>query len=164
MSQVTHKSGWKRWRIAGIGAAIIGALSIAACHHGGPGWHHGPGAMHSEMSPEQASKKIDKMVNWVLDDVDATSEQKQKVSAIAKTALTDLMPLRDQHRAAREKAIGLLTESSIDRTALESLRAQELQLAETASKRMTQAVADIAEAITPEQRQKLAQQWRKRWG
>lgn len=158
------KPRWKNWKVVGIGAAILGALTLGACHSGGHGWHHRNSAMHGEMSPEEAGKRVDKMVNWVLDDVDATTEQKQKVSGIAKSAINDLMPLRQQHRAARDKAIDLLTQASVDRATLEQLRSAELQLAETASRRVTQAIADIAEVITPEQRRKLADQMRKRWG
>jgi protein CpxP len=158
------RKGWRGWKFAGIGAAILGALALSACHHGGPGWHHGPGAMSGQMTPEEASKRIDKAVNWVLDDVDATADQKQKVSGIAKGALADLIPLRDQHHAARVKALELLSQTTIDRAAMEQLRAQELQLADTASKRVTQALADIADAITPEQRQKLVEQFKKRMG
>lgn len=155
---------WFTWKRAGIGAALVGMLGLAACHHGGPGWHHGHHGGHAQMTPEEAGKRIDKAVNWVLDDVDATAEQKTKVSAIAKDALRELMPLRDQHRAARNQAVDLLTRDSIDRQALEVLRADEMRLAEQASRRVTQALADIAEAVTPEQRRKLAEQFRRRFG
>ncbi len=40
---------------------------------------------------------------------------------------------------------------------LEALRANQLQLAEQASKRFTQALADIADVLTPEQRKQLAE-------
>lgn len=157
---------WRGWKLAGLGAAIAGVLSLAACHPGGPGWHHGHrghhGA-HAQMSPEQAAKRIDKAVNWVLDDVDATAEQKSRVAGLAKEAAGELMPLRAQHHAARGQAIGLLTADSIDRAALEQVRADELRLAEQASRRVTQALADIAEVLTPAQRRQLAEQFRKRW-
>lgn len=159
----TRRRRWRGWKIAGIGAAIAGVLSMAACHHGGPGWHHGPGA-HGQMTPEEASKRIDKAVNWVLDDVDATAEQKSRVAAIAKDAMRELMPLRDQHRGARDKAIALLSGERIDRGALEQVRADEMRLAEQLSRRVTQALADIAEVMTPVQRRQLAEQLRKRWG
>jgi len=159
----TATTGWRRWKIVGLGAALVGALSLAACHHGGIGGHHHRHGAHGQMSPEQAAKRVDKMVNWVLDDVDATDEQKSKVSALAKGALQDLQPLRIQHHAARNKAIELLTQDQIDRQAMEQLRAQEIDLAEQASKRLTAALADIAEVMTPEQRRKLAEQYKKRW-
>ncbi len=153
----------RRWKLAGIGAALAGALTLGACHHGGWHGHHHPG-MHGQMDPQEAARRIDKTVNWVLDDVKASPEQKQRVAEIAKAAMNDLMPLREQHRAARARAVELLAQPVIDRAAAEQLRAQELQLAETLSKRVTQALLDAAEVLTPEQRGQLAQQWKKRMG
>ena len=58
--------------------------------------------------------------------------------------------------SARSQAITLLTASTIDRTAIERLRAEQLGLAETASKRIALALADTAEVLNPEQRKKIA--------
>ena len=52
----------------------------------------------------------------------------------------------------------------IDRGALEGLRSDQLQAADTASRRLTQALADVAEVLTPYQRQKLAEHVRHRRG
>jgi Spy/CpxP family protein refolding chaperone len=49
----------------------------------------------------------------------------------------------------------LLTQPTIDRAAIEALRVEHLALAEAASKRFTQALADVAEVLTPEQRRKI---------
>ena len=48
-----------------------------------------------------------------------------------------------------------LEQPTIDRAALEQIRATELQRAETASSRVVQAIADAAEVLTPEQRIEL---------
>jgi Spy/CpxP family protein refolding chaperone len=48
-----------------------------------------------------------------------------------------------------------LTQPSIDRAALEALRAEQLALADAASKRFIQALGDAAEVLTPEQRRNL---------
>ncbi len=48
-------------------------------------------------------------------------------------------------------------EPSVDRAALEALRADQLQMAEQASRRFTQALADAADVLTPEQRKQLAE-------
>ena len=126
---------------------------------GGPGWgHHGRGPM----TPEQMSQRIDRGVDRMLGDVGATDEQKRKVADIAKAAATELAPLRDKHRAARRQAMELMAAPTIDRPALERLRAEQLQMADAASRRITQAMADAAEVLTPEQRAKLKERMDRR--
>ena len=73
-----------------------------------------------------------------------------------KSAFTDLAPLRDQLRTARVDAIKLMKADTVDRAAIERLRADQLLVAETTSKRLTQAIADAADVLTPQQRQKVA--------
>ena len=64
--------------------------------------------------------------------------------------------------AARTKAVELLSAATIDRAAMEQVRAAELKLAETASRRITQAMADAAETLQPAQRAKLAEKMKQR--
>jgi Spy/CpxP family protein refolding chaperone len=73
-----------------------------------------------------------------------------------KGAATDLLPIRTQMRDARKQAVALLSAEHVDRAALEALRAQQLQLAEQGSKRITQALADIADVLTVDQKKQLA--------
>ena len=51
--------------------------------------------------------------------------------------------------------IELLGQETIDRGALESLRVQELELAEQASRTLVAGIADVAESLTPAQRAEL---------
>jgi Spy/CpxP family protein refolding chaperone len=51
----------------------------------------------------------------------------------------------------------LFSASSIDRTAIEKLRAEHIGLAETATKRIAQAIGDAAEVLTAEQRRTLVE-------
>ena len=151
-----------RWKWLGVGAAVAGALALGGCGH--RGWHHGDRDGMGMSSPEEAGRRIDKAVTWVLGDVNATDAQKQQVGAIAKAAARDLLPLREQHRAARQRALELMAQPVVDRNAIEALRAEELKLADTASRRVTQALADAMDALTPEQRAQLAERAKKRWG
>src|SRR5207247_1603810 len=64
----------------------------------------------------------------------------------------------------RRQAVELLSQQHVDRAALESLRADQLKLAENASQRLTQALADVADVLTPEQRQQLAERINRRHG
>jgi protein CpxP len=158
-----HRGG--RWVKAGVGLAILGALAAAgisyASNEGGCHGRFGMG-MHGHMDAAAMSKHIDGFVNRVL--ADGTAEQKSKVGTILKAAATDLEPLHTQLHAGREQAIKLLSQPSIDRDAVEKLRVSQLQLADQASKRITQAVEDAADVLTPEQRIKLAEHLKKRMG
>ena len=48
-----------------------------------------------------------------------------------------------------------LSKPTIDRVALEQLRTEGIELADTASTRLVEALADAAEVLTPEQRAEL---------
>ena len=167
----SRRKNLRRWTLAGIAATVAGAFAFTGLSqaHGeadyGPGMgHHGMRGMHDKMDPDSMAKFIDWRVSAMLSKVDATPEQKTKVADIVKTAAKELAPLRDQHHAARDKVTELLTAPKIDRAALEKLRADELQLAETLSRRATTALADAADVLTPEQRSKLAARWKERRG
>jgi Spy/CpxP family protein refolding chaperone len=56
----------------------------------------------------------------------------------------------------------LLSAPTIDRAAIERLRAEQMQATDAVSKRMSQAFADAAEVLTPEQRKKVAERMQKR--
>lgn len=136
--------------LAGGAAAAAGWSAFARGRHG----HEAMG------SPE----RIEKMVKHLAVEVDATPEQQEKLTAIARQAAKDLEPLRGQHLEARKQAMELLSRDTIDRAALEKLRAEKLAQADAASRRATQAIADAAEVLTPEQRRKLAEHVARRGG
>jgi Spy/CpxP family protein refolding chaperone len=95
------------------------------------------------------------MIRHLAVEVDATREQEEKLRALARSAVKDLLPMREQARAARERARSLLTQPTLDRAAIEAFRTEQMALMDAASRRIAQALADAAEVLTPEQRQKL---------
>jgi Spy/CpxP family protein refolding chaperone len=121
----------------------------------GAGWQRG-GFFGAALSPAQIDDRIDRITKHMAIELDATSDQQAKLAGIAKAAVGDLRPLREQAQAARARALTLLTAPSIDRSAIDQLRAEQIALAETASKRIAQALADASDVLTPEQRRRVA--------
>ena len=128
-------------------------------------WHQGGmmgggmmsgGFMSGPLTPAQIDDRIDRMTKHMAIELDATAEQQAKIAGIAKAAVADLLPLREKAQAAHGQAVALLTAPTIDRSAIEQLRAQQISLAETASKRIAQAAADASDVLNPEQRRKVA--------
>jgi periplasmic protein CpxP/Spy len=138
-----------------------GFMGGGGWHHGLMGWHHG-GFMGGRLNPAQIDQRIDRMSKHMAIELDATPNQQAKVAGVAKSAVHDLLPLREKAQAARGRAVALLTAPTVDREAIEQLRADQLGLAETASKRIAQALADVSDALTPDQRKKIGD-WIERW-
>jgi protein CpxP len=119
------------------------------------GWHHF-GFMHGPMSQAQINDRIDRMTKHLAIELDATADQQAKLAGAAKAAVNDLLPLREKAQALRAQGVALLTAPTIDRTAIEQVRADQIALAETASKRIAQALEDASDALSAEQRRKIA--------
>jgi periplasmic protein CpxP/Spy len=132
--------------------------------HGG--WH-GRGFMMGQMDPAQIEDRADRLVRHLAIEVDATNEQQERLRAVVKSTVRDLIPMREKAHAARQRGRELLLGSTIDRAAIEAFRAEQLALADTASKRVVQALADAASILTAEQRRKIEDRLRPQpgfWG
>ncbi len=129
------------------------ASDYSGWHRGGwRGGHHG---RFSEMSDAEVEAKIERMVKHVAIEIDATAEQQEKITTLVTTVAKDLKPVHEQMRAAGKEIHDLLMADSIDRAALEKVRADRLAEAERISKSLVNAVADVAEVLTAEQRNVL---------
>jgi protein CpxP len=161
------KAGWGKWivipgvaiaAVAGIG--VVGAVSQdlgrdgirmerigwGGGHHGMRGGHHGFGS--------------------ILGELDLTDEQEDKIWAIMDGVRIEARPLMRDFRDSREELAKLLGAATIDRTAVETLRAQRVAQVDEASKKLATAIIAAAEVLTPEQRAKLAAEMEKqgpRW-
>jgi periplasmic protein CpxP/Spy len=157
---------WPALAAVAIVAAFTGAAATGAVGQWTPGWGHhgwGPGFMRGPMTPAEIEDRVDRGIRHAAIELDASPEQVEKLRAIAKGAVKDLVPMGEKARATRERAVQLLLQPKVDRAAIEAFRAEQIGLADAASKRFAQAVGDIAEVLTPEQRQKAHEllQWRR---
>lgn len=134
--------------------AVVAVLTVGALQAFG----HGPfrRGFCASMDPAQVDKKIDRIAGWVVEDLGGTPEQQARIAAIAKAAAKDLAPVHQELAAGRRRAVEILTAAEIDRAALEAHRLRQVEILTAASERLTKAVADAAEVLTPEQRTKAA--------
>jgi Spy/CpxP family protein refolding chaperone len=173
-TQITATNGGTRYLVAigRVGGAVI-ALALAAMIGAGlagsanAGWGWGPGGsrfghhgmMGDPMDPAEVKEHVERMVAHIAIEIDATEEQKQKLTAIFVGAADDLMPLRAEIMASRHagELVGLLTAPTVDRAAIESFRAEKMALADQASRRIAQALGEAAEVLTPTQRAEIGE-------
>jgi Spy/CpxP family protein refolding chaperone len=137
---------------AGIAVTLGVGLSAGAVALGG--WHHGS-VMDGTHSVAEVHAHVDHMLKHFYVEVDATEAQKAQIGPLVKQTVDDLLPLHTQIRATRALAELALTQSTVDRASLEAVREQHVQLAEQASKRLSQLIGDVGDVLTPAQRQSL---------
>jgi protein CpxP len=113
---------------------------------GGMHGMHGHGGMHAMMEAH-----LDKM----LTAVDATPDQKERIKAILHKGFESIGPMHEKMAAGHKELHRLLIAPTIDRAALEQLRASEMGDFDQASRVLVQTLADAAEVLRPEQRAKL---------
>src|SRR5205823_415 len=118
----------------------------------GRGWCRGHAAA---LTPQERAARAEHMTERMLSRLDATPEQKTRINAIVQDAIKDLAQVREEHMKNRQAFVDTLKQANVDRGALERIREAELKLAESASDRMVNAIADAADVLTPEQRGKL---------
>lgn len=149
----------RRWLSAlFIGGALAFGFALGNVHSAP--WAHFAG--HHHLDPEHVERHVERRVNWILSKVDATPEQRDKIDGIVKAAINDVMAQRKEPWEAKKKLVELLSAETVDRSSIEALRAEHINAADAASKRIAQALADAAEVLKPEQRRQLAERW-ERW-
>jgi Spy/CpxP family protein refolding chaperone len=114
-----------------------------------PGFmHHGPGG--------------GRMLERMLDGVNATPDQRSRIHDIMKSAMTDLQAQHQAARGLREQLMTLFTQPTVDARAVEAVRQQMLQQHDQSSRRWMQAMLDASTVLTPEQRVQLAERMKQR--
>jgi len=157
------KRGGRRRFFGGLAlGGLLGTLAATSVNlfaneqgHGGHGgWCRGHGAA---LTPEERAARAEHMTDRMLSRLDATPEQKTRIKAIVQDAIKDLGQAREEHLKNRQAFVDALKQPSVDRAALKQIREAELKVADSASDRMINAIADAADVLTPEQRGKLAE-------
>jgi Spy/CpxP family protein refolding chaperone len=148
---------WLGVTAAGLAAALVSVIAIGGSSEANAmrGWFGHRGHGHGPHDAEAAREHAGLAAEWLLRSVDASDAQQARVGEILDASFATLAPLAERHRAHHAELIELLGQPTIDRAALERVRAEELALAEAASRALTASLADVAETLSAEQRAEL---------
>ncbi len=150
-----------RWIVAG-GVAVLALAGIGAA--GAMGGPEGMGRQFMEVGMKHGGHFAGRGLGRALAEVDATAEQEARIWALIDDTRADLRPMMREFRDTREAVMELVSAGTIDRARAEALRAERIAAIDEASKKVTAALLDAAEVLTPEQRAELAKHFDERKG
>jgi len=151
-------SGKKRFTVAALASVLAVGTFATVAYSGGQSYmkgHKMSGFMHSAGDPAKFEQKLDKKLKFLSFALDATDEQQEKLKTVITALAKEVLPMKAQMRETRVQLQELLIQPKIDRAAIENLRAEKIALVDTMSKKVTAAIADAGEILSPEQRIKL---------
>jgi len=103
-----------------------------------------------------------RMLERMLDGVNANADQRSRIHEIMKSAMTDARAQRQASHSQREQLMTLFAQPTVDARAVEAARQQMLQQHDQSSRRWMQAMLDASAVLTPEQRVQLAERMKQR--
>ena len=164
LSRFTHRP--LALMLGGLLLAGAGVFSMAAQAAGpgpGPGYGpgHGPGMM-MDGGPGMGMQGGGRYMERMLDQVNATAEQRTQIRTIMQAARDDVRKIHEGAAALREQSRQLWSQPNIDANAAEALRKQQLAVHDQVSQRMLRARLDASTVLTPEQRKLMAERMAQR--
>ena len=136
--------------LAGSLAATAGGMAYAKTDGRAEGRTFDPARFQ-----EQLAQRVDKALNGT----DATAEQKKQVADILGQTFKDMRAMRDQRYQNRKAMQEALQAPTIDAEKIESIRAEQMKIADASSKRFTKALTDAGNVLTVQQRQAFFKNW-----
>jgi Spy/CpxP family protein refolding chaperone len=135
-----------------IACAILAFGLVAGCARYQP---------HRAKTPEEFRERFDKVTQRTLKKIDATEDQKARITPIADDLAMALSGFREEHRAIRARFVKAFEAEKVDAGEVARIRADMLALADRASGKFTESIVKASDVLTPEQRRKLAERWKK---
>lgn len=142
------------WMVAAA-TALVSVTALAgpmACGRGG----QGPHGMFRD--GEVDTDRLRRGAEWVLSSADPTDEQLDQAVEIAAAALRDFKAMKSERGEHHERVATALSGDTVDRADLEAMRADMIARFDTGSQRGLDALVQLAEVFTPEQRASLIEE------
>jgi len=137
-----------KWKLIALALGLAGVLGGATAALAGANGHRG----------RNFQTMITNRVNHLLDQVNATPEQRQTINQVKDDALAKLQQKRQQHVNEHAQWMSALTADTVDVNALNAAADQKAQqMASTAKEIIIPALVKVHDTLTPAQRQKLAE-------
>ncbi len=138
----------QRWKRVALALGILGALGAATAAVAGANGHRG----------RNFQKMISARVNHLLDEIDATPEQRQKINQVKDATIAKLQEQRRQHASDHQRWMKVLTAKTVDVNALNAEADERAaQMAATAKNVIIPALVEVHDVLTQAQREKLAE-------
>jgi hypothetical protein len=149
----------RRWVLfAGIPAAIAGAIVLprALAYDGwqGHGVHRFGGfhGRHCPFTGEEVRERIDRKLDFVLGQLDATAGQEKAIREIVDQSIPEMTALHERGRALREQFAQALLGKKVDREELQRIQEEIRLLTDQVSDLAVERLGAIAEELDAQQR------------
>lgn len=119
-------------------------------------WAHDPTPHAMGHGMGHSARHMAQLAEHIKAEAATTPQQGAQIDALIAQAGGDLQGLHAELQQDHRRALAALTQASVDRAELENARQSHLRAADQGSRRITQLLADVAEVLTPEQRQRVA--------
>lgn len=153
----TPRRRW--WLLAAIAvpALLLGAVGVTrAAHAFGPGLR--------DLDPARAQAIIGKRVDRLLDRVDATADQRNRIKAALQRAAPQMLAMRAEKEKLRAAMGKALAADRVDPNEIERLRRDTMKLAEQGSTLLSQTLIEVSQVLEVDQRLELMAMWQRRFG
>ncbi len=149
----TRRAGFRRFMLfGGLPLLAAGIFFVPRALAFGP-WHgHG----HHARSPEDVKEHMVRRADFILDKLDASDQQREKVEAIIDKAAPEFFKLKQAGSQVRKQIQQSLAAPTLDKVQLEKARGELDSLADRATDLGMDTLVAVAEVLTPQQRKQVA--------
>ena len=139
-----------------LGVALVAGFLFTGCSHRKMFGPHHNWAENPE-NPEKLEAKVTKHTNKMLDEAEATDDQRIRVHGIKDRLLADFLAMGKEKRAVHDEIRAAWKSDRLDTERLHGLVDGKSDSMKDFGHKVVEAVAELHEVFTPEQRDKISQ-------